>query len=204
MNVSHILYKVKDLKQGVEQFRQQGFTVEYGTKKKYYNALIYFAEGPYLELVGNLKLPKVLKLILKIVGMGKVVERLDAWNHAKEGLIDVCLENYRTDLEEEKKVLKKFGQKYLERNSKRLDQKDRLLKYKVLFPFALDLPFLMTYFSVDPKPKTHIHSNGITGIKSISYGTKEEFIPLINALCKDETLKLFIGDGVKNLEYENV
>lgn len=202
MKVSHILYKVKELEKGVEQFRQQGFTVEYGTKKKHYNALIYFSEGPYLELIGNLKLPGVLNLILKIVGLGNVVNRLDRWRNAEEGLIDICLENYKTHLEQEKKTLSDFGQKYFERNGKRLDQKNRLLKYKVLFPFALELPFLMTYFTIDPKPKNYIHANGVKGIRSISFGTKEEFVPLINALCDDQTLKLFIGDGVKNLEYE--
>ena len=202
MKVGHILYKVQDLEDGVESFRQQGFTVEYGTKRKPYNAIIYFSEGPYLELIGNVKLPRILNFVMKIFGKGKVVERINNWHFSKEGLIAVCLENYKTDLEQEKKILEKYKCKYFERNSKRLDVKNRLLKFKVLFPNELKIPFLMTYFNIDPKPKNYIHPNGITKIKSIAFGTNEELVPLINELCEDETLKLFLGEGIKDLEYE--
>lgn len=60
----------------------------------------------------------------------------------------------------------------------------------------------MTYFNIDPKPKNFTHPNGVKRIKGISFGTKEEFIPLINELCDDKALKLFLGDSVKDLEYE--
>ncbi|WP_299119166.1 VOC family protein [uncultured Tenacibaculum sp.] len=202
MKVSHILYKVKNLDAGVEKFRQEGFTVEYGTKKKPYNAIIYFSEGPYLELIGAIKLPSIISFLMKLFGKGKVVERINNWHYSKEGLIAVCLENYKTNLSQEKKILTKYNQKYFERPSKRLDIKNRLLKFKVLFPNELKIPFLMTYFNIDPKPKNYVHTNGIKKIKSISFGTEKEFIPLINELCDDDTLKLFLGEGVKDLEYE--
>lgn len=202
MKVGHILYKVNDLKQGVEHFRQKGFTVEYGTQKKPYNALIYFSEGPYLELVGNIKLPKFVNFALKVLGKRKVVERINRWHYSEEGLIAVCLENYKTDLKQEKKILKKYNQNFFERNSKRLDTKNRLLQFKVLFPNELNIPFLMTYFNIDPKPKNYIHPNGAKKIKQISFGTTQAFMPLIKELCDDETLHLFLGEGVKDLEYE--
>ncbi|CAM1345155.1 VOC family protein [Tenacibaculum amylolyticum] len=204
MKVGHILYKVNDLEKGVEAFRKEGFTVEYGTKKNPYNAVIYFSEGPYLELIGNIKLPSFLNFLMKLFGKGKVVERIYNWHYSEEGLIAVCLENYKKDLEEEKSVLKKYRQKYFERNSKRLDVKNRLLKFIVLFPDELKIPFLMTYFNINPKPENYIHPNGIKKIKSISFGTNEELIPLINELCDDKTLQLFIGEGVKDLVYEKV
>jgi len=71
-----------------------------------------------------------------------------------------------------------------------------------LFPDNLQIPFLMTYFNIDPKPKKgFVHPNGIYRIKSISFGTNETLIPIIKELCDDTTLKLFLGNGVKNLEY---
>ena len=202
MKVGHILYKVDNLPQSVERFRQEGFTVEYGTKKNPYNALIYFSEGPYLELIGDVKLPGFINFLMKIFGKGKVVERINNWHDSKEGLIAMCLENYKSDLEQEKKILKRYNQKYFERNSKRLDTKNRLLKFKVLLPDELEMPFLMTYFTIDPKPQNYVHPNGVKKIKSISFGTREELIPLINELCDDEILHLFLGTGVKGLEYE--
>ncbi len=46
MKTSHIIYKVDDLHQAVNEFKKKGFEVEYGTKKNPYNAIIYFSEGP--------------------------------------------------------------------------------------------------------------------------------------------------------------
>lgn len=133
MKLSHILYKVENLDKGVEAFKQQGFKVEYGTKRKPYNAIIYFSEGPYLELIGDMKLPKILNGILKLLGKGKVVERINGWHNSKEGLIAVCLENYKKDLEQEKAILQKHGHKFFERNTKRLGIQNRLLKLKYYF-----------------------------------------------------------------------
>lgn len=202
MKVGHILYKVKNIDKAVAHFRQEGFTVEYGTKKKPYNALIYFSEGPYLELMGNIKLPYIFNFLLKILGKEKIVERINSWHYAKEGLVGLCLENYKTDLEKEKKILHSYNQKFFEKNNKRLDTKGRHLKFKVLFPDEMKIPFLMTYFNIDPKPKNYTHPNEIKGISNISFGTNEEFIPLIKELCDDKILNLFVGNGIKDLKYD--
>ena len=39
---------------------------------------------------------------------------------------------------------------------------------------------------------------------SVSFGTKEQFIPLIRDLCDDDGLKVFVGEGVRDLEFEYV
>ncbi|GAA3627295.1 hypothetical protein [Flavivirga jejuensis] len=83
------------------------------------------------------------------------------------------------------------------------DTQNRLLKHKVLFPNEQHIPFLMTFFNKNPKPsKGFAYPNGIKGIKSISFGTQEKFIPLIKELCNDPALKLYLGNDVKDLEYE--
>ena len=38
--------------------------------------------------------------------------------------------------------------------------------------------------------------------KSIEFGTKEQFVQVINNLCDDEGLHLYIGEGVRNLEFD--
>ena len=50
MKVSHVLYKVINLQDSVTKFQNMGFKVEFGSKNKPHNALIYFSEGPYIEL----------------------------------------------------------------------------------------------------------------------------------------------------------
>lgn len=202
MKVGHVLYKVNDLQKAVKEYSEKGFVVEYGKSKNPYNAVVYFSEGPYLELFHNSNMPKIIKVLLRIFGKSKMVERMNTWENAKEGLIAVCLENYKSDLEEEKRILKKYKQKFFSLKNKRLDTKNRCLKYRVLFPNEMKIPFLMTYFDIDPKPKNFIHPNGIKKITSISFGTEEKLVPIIRELCDDETLKLFIGNGVKDLKYE--
>jgi len=204
MKVSHIIYKVNDLEEGVEQFRQQGFKVEYGSKTNPHNALIYFSEGPYIELLSEVHFPAFFKFLLKLIGKGKVVERIEKWEQATEGPVELCLENYDTNFAKEKAILKKFGQKFFLTKSKRLDPLDRLLRWKMLFPDELKLPFLMTYFTVDPKPKNFIHPNGTKRIKSLAYGTTKMLIPVVKKLCNDDTLNLYVGNGVKEVTYEVV
>ena len=164
--------------------------------------MIYFSEGPYIEVLENVNLPFYAKLYLKLIGKHKVIDRLERWNKEKEGFIELCLENYDTDFKKEEEVLKKYKQGYFVTKSKRLDPSNRLLKWKLLFPEELRIPFLMTYFNIDPKPKKNVHQNGIKRIKSVSYGTDADLLALVNELCDDDTLNLFIGDGVSNLEYE--
>lgn len=200
MKTSHVLYKVNDLQVAVEHFEAEGFTVEYGKKKNPYNALIYFSEGPHIELIENTGVPVFFKGLLRLFFKGKTVDRFNEWDQADEGLIGLCLENYRDELNAEKAILKKYGQKYFALSGSRTDTKDRKLKMKGAFPDDMLIPFLMTYFSIDPKPKHYIHPNGVVGVKSISFGTKQEYIPLINELCDDDRLKLFVGEGVKDLE----
>ena len=155
-----------------------------------------------LSLLENVNIPPYAKLFLKLIGKHKVIDRLERWNKEKEGFIELCLENYDTDFKKEEEVLKKYKQGYFVTKSKRLDPSNRLLKWKLLFPEERRIPFLMTYFNIAPKPKKNNHPNGIKKIKSISYGTNAGFIPIVNELCDDNILNLFIGDGVSNLEYE--
>ncbi|SHO53978.1 VOC family protein [Anaerocolumna xylanovorans] len=202
MKVSHIIYKVSDLEEAVREFKDRGFEVEMGSKKNPYNAIIYFSEGPYLELLASSGMPKFFKSLLRCFGKGRFADRLDYWDTHKGGPCAVALENYRKDLNEESAVLKRNNQGYFQMNSRRNDTKGRKLRFTCLFPDEMQIPFFMTYFNIDPKPKNFVHANGVKRIKNISFGTREQFIPIIDELCDDNTLTVFTGDGVKDLEFE--
>ena len=49
-------------------------------------------------------------------------------------------------------------------NLKRVDTKGRELKYKCYFTHDYNMPFLMSYFNIDPKPLNYTHPNGIKKI----------------------------------------
>ena len=202
MKVSHVLYKTNNLEASFKEFEKLGYKVVYGSRKKPHNALIYFSEGPYIELLEKAPVSSFLKAILRLLGKGKVVDRFNSWENSTEGFFEICLENNTTNFKKEKKILAKFKEGYFITNSKRIDASNRVLKWKLLFPNQIKIPFLMTKFSENPKPKNFIHPNKVRKIHRVSYGTQPQFIPLLTELCDDYTLQLFEGTGVKEVLYK--
>lgn len=203
MKLGHILYKVDDLDSAVRDFRRKGFNVEYGKKKNPYNALVYFSEGPYLELFHYCGMPKAIKRILRFFGSKYLIDRLDIWDQSREGLIGVALESDKFDLIREQRILNKANVGYFKGRSGRTDTKGRKLRFQGVMPDNMEIPFFGTKFNINTRPeKGFIHPNGIRCIKNISFGTKKEFIPVIQQLTDDNGLKLFIGEGVRNLEFD--
>ena len=202
MKVSHVLFKTNDLKKTFKEFEKSGFKVEYGSKKKPHNALIYFSEGPYIEILEKAPVSSFMKLILRLIGKGYLAERFTSWENAQEGFFEICLENNTTNFKKEEKILAKFEEGYFITNSKRIDASNRVLKWKLLFPRQIKIPFLMTPFNMNPKPKNFIHSNKVRKIQRILYGSQPQFIPLLTELCDDDTLQLFEGTGVKEVLYK--
>jgi len=195
MKVSHVLFKTNDLKKTFKEFEKSGFKVEYGSKKKPHNALIYFSEGPYIEILEKAPVSSFIKLILRFIGKGYLAERFTSWENAQEGFFEICLENNTSNFRAEKKLLKQLGEKYFVTQSKRIDPMNRILKWKLLFPRQIKIPFLMTPFNINPKPKNFIHPNKITRIQQVSYVTEPNIIPIINELCNDEQASIICWQG---------
>ena len=202
MKVSHVLYKTNNLEASFKEFEKLGYKVVYGSRKKPHNALIYFSEGPYIELLEKAPVSSFLKAILRLLGKGKVVDRFNSWENSTEGFFEICLENNTTNFKKEEKILAKFEEGYFITNSKRIDVSNRVLKWKLLFPNQIKIPFLMTQFNINPKPKNFVHPNKIKRIKQISYSTEASIIPVINELCNDDILQLFIGKRDCKVTYE--
>lgn len=91
MKVNHLLYKVDDLKESVDRYRKLGFTVEYGRKEKPYNALIYFQEGPYIELINNMNMPWYIRLFLRLIGKKRFMQGMINQENESEGLYEFVL-----------------------------------------------------------------------------------------------------------------
>ena len=106
MKVSHVLFKTNDLKKTFKEFEKSGFKVEYGSKTKPHNALIYFSEGPYIEILEKAPVYSFIKLILRFIGKGYLAERFTSWENAEEGFFEICLENNTSNFRAEKKLLK--------------------------------------------------------------------------------------------------
>lgn len=88
----HLIYKVKDLQESVKEWEAKGFVVEYGRREKPNNALIYFSQGPYIELLENTGIPVIAKIIAKLFGRPKNLERFFYWDECEEGWQGLCIE----------------------------------------------------------------------------------------------------------------
>ena len=195
LSLSHVLYKVNDLNKSVNEFIKKGFHVEFGSKKNPHNAIIYFSQGPYIELIKEAPVSKFSKSLLKLIGKQKLVDRFNSWEKSKPGYFEICLETYTNNFKNEIKILNGYDQKYFVTSSKRLDPKNRLLKWKLLFPLEIKLPFFMTYFNIDPKPKKFIHPNGISRIRKVVYSIDKNNKDILKDLCEDDLLFLKAVSG---------
>ena len=200
--LSHVLYKVSNLNKSVNEFIKKGFHVEFGSKKNPHNALIYFSEGPYIELIEKSPVSKFSKSLLKLIGKQKLVDRFNNWENSKLGYFEICLETYSNNFKNEIKILNRYDQKYFITSSKRLDPKNRLLKWKLLFPMEINFPFFMTYFNIDPKPKNFVHPNGVKKINEVSYYIDNSLISIFKKLCDDSTIKLTNLKGEMRVSFQ--
>ena len=157
MQLGHVIYKVKDLSRAVADFETRGFAVEYGTVKRPYNALIYFSSGPYLELLARTGMPPLLGRLLALGPRRGAARRFLSWDRDPEGVCGLCLEGDVSELEEGRTLLSGKG---LRLKPKRVDPHGRELRYEVFFPDDVDLPFLMSHFSTEPRPRDFTHPNG--------------------------------------------
>lgn len=190
MKLGHLIYKVGDLKEGVERFKKLGFCVEYGTLKNPYNALIYFSEGPYIELLSKTGVPVFIKYALRFFGKRALVIRLNEWDSCRAGVCDLCLEGDEEDFKKVKDILTKNHLSFNTFSMGRKDSKQRRLKYKVLFPKDISLPFFMTHFDNNPRPINFTHPNGISRITSVDFPMKDKETDLLKKICDDPNLSI--------------
>lgn len=200
MKLSHILYKTNNLSEAVKQFEEKGFKAEYGSKYNPQNALIYFSEGPYIEILEKAPITNFMMFVLKLLGKTHLINRFKSWENAREGYFDICLENYKNDFDDEVQILNKHKENYFITKSSRLDPSNRLLKWKLLFPNNINLPFFMTYFNIDPKPKNFVHPNGIKKINEVSYYIDNSLI--FKKLCDDSIIKLSNQKGEMDVNFQ--
>jgi len=204
--LSHVLYRVKDLAAAVEKLRDEGFVVEYGTSpQKAYNALIWFGEGVFVEIYNNSGLPIWVKWLMKILGYQPVLDRMNKWEETEEGWCEWSLETTATQLTAQKKWFKYWNIPFKFHKAKRKDIKGQILRWELLMPNAIDFPFLMSAYVPNPRPKKINHNNGITGISKLVVGTENLDTELLEKLLPDQTgLELIAGKkGLQTIEFVN-
>ncbi|MEY8413554.1 VOC family protein [Lachnospiraceae bacterium 62-26] len=193
MEISHILYKVDNLKVGAELFEDRGFKVEYGSPKNPHNALVYFNDGSYIEIIQNMGFTKPLAFILRKIGYKDFVDGMLKQENSPEGYIRIAFENEDDSFFREKSILDQLGQKSVIVPIKRKDIKGDVLQCKCLFPFNASYPFVKSKF-LNFSERDIKHPNGAVGIGAVEYHTSWEIIDYIERLGGCTNLKLQVGD----------
>nr|WP_243896378.1 VOC family protein [Actinomyces bowdenii] len=198
--MGHVIHKVRDLDRAVADFEARGFAVEYGRAKKPCNALIYFSHGPYLELLARTGMPPLLGRLLSLGPRGGAARRFLSWDRGPEGLCGLCLEGDDRELREAMALL---GGKGLRIRTKRVDTHARELRYEAFFPQDVDLPFLMSHFSTDPRPQGFTHPNGISAITRVAYPLPASKRDTVLRLSDDPGLELVEPGGAFTIAFDD-
>lgn len=203
VQLSHVLYHVKDLHHSVKKLQDAGFIVEYGTDKaKAYNAFIWFEQGVFIEIYHNSGLPFYVKLMMKVFGYQSILNRMKKWQNVGEGWCEWSLESVSDHLNSEKMLFVKEKIDFKFHKAKRKDVYQKKLKWELLMPHDIDFPFLMSAYVPNPRPKNIDHPNGIKGVKNIMVGKENVDLHLLNLLLTDQSgLKFTLGKGLQSVEF---
>ncbi len=186
--LDHILIRVDNLENSVDDFRKAGFRVYFGASpEKAYNAMIYFQDNSFIELVDTSKFPLVLTFLAKIKItnlLGASYKRVGKYALSKNTFLDYAV--YSQDIEGDYNRIKKEASKLY--HLKRRDVLGRWVKWKLFALKDINLPFVMSdYFPCKyPENNACNHDNATLGIYKVSIRTTMDLFKL-----KTEILKLF-------------
>lgn len=200
MKVSHVLYKVDDLNKTVEEFRKKGFTVEYGKRDKPYNALIYFEQGPYIELIQNMNMPKWVQVPLRLFGHKGFVDSMISQNRAEEGYIRLAFDAPLSEFQTIQQQLKVQNYPSIVAPVKRKDFYQNQLKCKCIFPYESKLPFIKSPFETE-RELVHQHQNQVNGIKKITYSVTPDQFNIVKSMNTDPIVSITEGNFEINVEF---
>lgn len=204
MRLSHILYKVDDLDQAVREFTELGFTVVYGSDpKKATNALIWFEEGPFLELFTmnvNPIIYNIISFVLRLLGKKSLLKRVELYQTSPVGFCDVSIETDDRNLDKDVQFLLDRGYTCDRMNSKRTNHKGKKLNWQLAVTPHTNIPFLMSAYNIKQHPEKITHRNGALSIKEVVFGTSREHLSLLNELIEDERFILIEGNGLVDMK----
>ncbi|MFF2081293.1 VOC family protein [Kitasatospora sp. NPDC058162] len=172
LTCSHVLCKVDDIRSAVRDFTDLGFTVEWGsTPAKAHNALIWFEQGPFIELF---ELPSRFALLRGPFGLAygpAAGARLAKWARPGEGWRDVALETSGFELSGTRHDLRARGLAASRVMTGRRTRPDgQPVRYRFLTPAPAGLPFIVSAYHPPQRPAQVTHANGALGVSRVRMG----------------------------------
>ena len=188
--VGHVIYKADDLARAVSRFRQEGFDVEYGQTRSPRNAVIYFSTGPYLEIISGVRMPRLARAYLRMLGHHRMVTVSDSVAQQREGYSRVEREEF-TELAS---ICREHGLRTLTPTISRKDVHGRRLSCLCLVPDDWSVPMFVTPFAVDTHRES-AHPNGITRIEQIVFEGSAAAVDICRRAGAEDRLRCRLGAG---------
>lgn len=200
MKLSHILYKVEDLEKAVKEFTEMGFTVVYGSNpKKATNAMIWFEEGPFIELFTlsmSSFLMGIITFVLKLMGKKSLLKRVILYQTSPTGFCDTSIETEERDLSTYTDFMEDKGFPCDTTKVKRTNIKGEKLIWQISAPPRIDIPFLMSAYNIEQRPDSIVHKNGAKCISKVILGTDKGNFSILKELTDDTRIEIKEGSGL--------
>ncbi|MFI6350423.1 VOC family protein [Streptomyces sp. NPDC050560] len=176
LRCSHVLCKVDDVHAVVRDYRELGFTLEYGSApQRAHNALLWFAEGPFIEFFQLPSAFRALKWPMAARYGLAAGERLARWAHPREGWRDLALETEEPELGRAHAALAASGVRVSRvMNGRRTRPDGALVRYQFLATRPARLPFVVSAYRPPQRPATVVHPNGARHVTRVRLGVAQD------------------------------
>ena len=191
---SHISFRVNCIQDAYKTFSECGFTVQWGSNpQKAHNAIIWFDEGPFIELFQFPRIFRPIHYVLRWTKGKGAGDRWRSWSDAKEGWCDLALEPIEKSLQYN---LKAIRSKLIAQNiecskivhGKRVRPDGQSVRYQVLAPLPNTLPFIVSAYDPPQRPQKTKHKNGAIRISQICTKIKKSDFSKFNFLSAKDPL----------------
>ena len=191
LKCAHVICKVNNIKQAVIDFQKLGFSVEWGSNpQKADNALIWFNEGPFIELFEEKSFYYKFSRMISIFCGSAAGNKLRKWYLMKEGWCDVAgedINNNENMIEDEKlnckelddlrKKIRRIGldtSKVIKGNRKKPNGK--IVRYSIFYLSPVEYPFVVSKYDSLQRPSIIVHQNGALEIEKIIISVPQKMI----------------------------
>lgn len=213
MYISHILYRVHDFETSVARLLEAGFKVDIAKDgDKPYHAIIWFRQGPYLEIIKPEDYPAIDPELLKIEGNIYFQEWVNNWKTKDQRWCDFAIETEAIHLDHESEILKNHNIRF-KMHEVLMEFPQGLQGWQSIVTEDRAFPFLVSSYRMDPRPyKPMDHPNGVQAVEQVLIGTEGLNLDLFDELMSDSNYySLVPGKGVltvtlkdSELKFENL
>lgn len=210
---SHIQFKVKDINKAILDFKKLGFSVTKASNTSP-NALIWFEEGPFIELLGMKPIMKAAGVFMFLKYGRSMLGKWNKWTSRTEGILDFAVEP------KDKKIaqIKNFPQikQYIDSldiessevitwSRKPVYGEKVYYSYITLYPSGL--PFVVSDYSYPQRPEHIVHPNGANRLAylRVAVGPKEydKFLKLVKEdkriIIEKDTYTHILSVGIEGI-----